>query len=35
MHRKKLEVSMEEKPWFKSYDPDMPRTLQPYPEQTM
>lgn len=26
---------MEEKPWFKSYDPGMPYTLQPYPEQTL
>jgi long-chain acyl-CoA synthetase len=26
---------MEEKPWFKSYDPGMPHTLQPYPEQTL
>ena len=26
---------MEEKPWFKSYDPGMPYTLQPYPERTL
>jgi long-chain acyl-CoA synthetase len=26
---------MEEKPWFKSYDPDMPYTLRPYPEHTL
>ncbi len=26
---------MEERPWFKSYDPGMPRTLQPYPESTL
>jgi long-chain acyl-CoA synthetase len=26
---------MEEKPWFKSYDPDMPHTLRPYPERTL
>jgi long-chain acyl-CoA synthetase len=26
---------MEEKPWFKSYDPGMPHTLQPYPKQTL
>jgi long-chain acyl-CoA synthetase len=26
---------MDEKPWFKSYDPGLPRTLQPYPETTM
>lgn len=26
---------MEEKPWFKSYDPGMPRTLHPYPERTL
>jgi long-chain acyl-CoA synthetase len=26
---------MEEKPWFKQYDPKMPRTLQPYPECTL
>ena len=29
------EVSMEEKPWFKSYDPGMPHTLRPYPERTL
>jgi long-chain acyl-CoA synthetase len=26
---------MEEKPWFKSYDPGMPKTLKPYPERTL
>ena len=26
---------MEEKPWFKSYDPGMPHTLKPYPECTL
>ena len=26
---------MEERPWFKSYDPTMPRTLRPYPETTL
>lgn len=26
---------MNEKPWFKSYDPGLPRSLQPYPEQTL
>ncbi len=26
---------MEEKPWFKSYDPGMPYTLRPYPEHTL
>ncbi len=26
---------MEERPWFNSYDPGMPRTLQPYPESTL
>jgi long-chain acyl-CoA synthetase len=26
---------MDEKPWFKSYDPGMPHTLQPYPERTL
>jgi long-chain acyl-CoA synthetase len=26
---------MEERPWFKSYDPGMPHTLQPYPEHTL
>jgi long-chain acyl-CoA synthetase len=26
---------MEEKPWFKSYDPGMPHTLRPYPERTL
>lgn len=26
---------MEVKPWFKSYDPGMPYTLKPYPEQTL
>jgi long-chain acyl-CoA synthetase len=26
---------MEEKPWFKSYDPGMPHTLHPYPESTL
>jgi long-chain acyl-CoA synthetase len=26
---------MEEKPWFKSYDPGMPLTLRPYPERTL
>ena len=29
------EVSMEDKPWFKSYDPGMPHTLRPYPERTL
>ena len=26
---------MEEKPWFKSYDPGLPHTLRPYPEHTL
>jgi long-chain acyl-CoA synthetase len=26
---------VEEKPWFKSYDPGMPYTLKPYPERTL
>ncbi len=26
---------MDERPWFKSYDPGVPRTLQPYPERTL
>ena len=26
---------MEEKPWYKSYDPGMPYTLRPYPEHTL
>jgi len=26
---------MDEKPWYKSYDPGMPYTLRPYPEQTL
>ncbi len=26
---------MIEHPWFKSYDPGMPHTLQPYPERTL
>ncbi|HNS52826.1 MAG TPA: AMP-binding protein [Anaerolineae bacterium] len=26
---------MEERPWFKSYDPGVPFTLQPYPERTL
>ena len=26
---------MEERPWFKSYDPGLPHTLQPYPERTL
>jgi long-chain acyl-CoA synthetase len=26
---------MEEKPWFKQYDPKMPRTLKPYPACTL
>ncbi len=26
---------MEERPWFKSYDPGMPQTLRPYPERTL
>jgi long-chain acyl-CoA synthetase len=26
---------MEERPWFKSYDPGLPRSLQPYPERTL
>ena len=29
------EVSLEEKPWYKSYDPGMPYTLRPYPEITL
>ena len=29
------EVRMDEKPWFKSYDPGMPHTLRPYPESTL
>src|SRR5512136_175525 len=24
---------MDERPWFKSYDPTLPRTLRPYPEK--
>jgi long-chain acyl-CoA synthetase len=28
-------MDMEEKPWFKSYDPGMPYTLRPYPERTL
>jgi long-chain acyl-CoA synthetase len=28
-------LSMEDKPWFKSYDPGMPYTLRPYPERTL
>jgi len=30
-----MEMRMEEKPWFKSYDPGMPHTLRPYPEHTL
>jgi long-chain acyl-CoA synthetase len=26
---------MEDRPWFKSYDPLLPRTLQPYPDLTL
>src|SRR5512136_511795 len=26
---------MDERPWFKSYDPTLPRTLRPYPEKTV
>lgn len=26
---------MDDRPWFKSYDPGMPLTLQPYPEHTL
>ena len=26
---------MDDKPWFKSYDPGMPHTLQPYPDSTL
>ncbi len=26
---------MDERPWFKSYDPTMPRTLRPYPDKTL
>ena len=26
---------MDDRPWFKSYDPDLPDTLQPYPERTL
>ena len=26
---------MDERPWFKSYDPTLPRTLRPYPEKTI
>jgi len=26
---------MDERPWFKSYDPTMPRTLRPYPDKTI
>ncbi|MBN1661802.1 MAG: AMP-binding protein [Anaerolineae bacterium] len=26
---------MDDRPWFKSYDPGMPRTLQPYPQRTL
>jgi long-chain acyl-CoA synthetase len=26
---------MEEKPWFKSYDPGLPHTLEPYPDATL
>jgi long-chain acyl-CoA synthetase len=28
-------TTIQEKPWFKSYDPGMPYTLQPYPEHTL
>ena len=35
IHYDQREVSMEEKPWFKSYDPGMPYTLRPYPESTL
>jgi len=26
---------MDERPWFKSYDPTLPRTLRPYPDKTI
>jgi hypothetical protein len=26
---------MDERPWFKSYDPGLPRTLEPYPDCTL
>ena len=26
---------MDERPWFKHYEPGMPRTLKPYPEKTL
>ena len=26
---------MDDKPWFKSYDPGLPRTLEPYPDSTL
>ena len=26
---------MDDKPWFKNYEPGMPRTLKPYPEKTL
>jgi long-chain acyl-CoA synthetase len=26
---------MDERPWFRSYDPGMPHTLRPYPERTL
>lgn len=28
-------TNIEDKPWFRSYDPGMPYTLQPYPERTL
>jgi long-chain acyl-CoA synthetase len=30
-----LEDKVEEKPWFKSYDPGVPHTLRPYPDCTL
>jgi long-chain acyl-CoA synthetase len=26
---------MHERPWFKSYDPLLPHTLEPYPDRTL
>jgi acyl-coenzyme A synthetase/AMP-(fatty) acid ligase len=31
----KEETNVDERPWFKSYDPGLPRTLQPYTERTL
>jgi long-chain acyl-CoA synthetase len=31
----KGETKVDDRPWFKSYDPGLPRTLQPYPERTL